>query len=229
MSFVQTVDGGFAMTGSTFSYGMGKTDLWLVKTTADGTVEWNRTYGGIDWDVAHSLIQTVDGGFVMTGGTYSFGVGNADLWLVKTTADGTTEWNRTYGGTNYEVAYSLIQTVDGGFTLAGTSNSYGAGDHDFWLVKTTADGTMEWQKTYGGINSDVAHTIVRVATGGFALAGSTFSYGAGQGDFWLMATTSITNTAKASGLEAHPLLFAVLILAFWHGRKKGSAIHQKKG
>ena len=185
---IQTTDGGFALAGRTTSYGTGRMDFWLVRTDAHGTMEWQQTYGGSGSEIAWAVIQTADGGFALAGFTRSYGAGGNDFWLVKTDAHGTMEWQQTYGGAGYDVAYAVIQTADGGFALAGYIKSYGAGGNDFWLVKTDAHGIMEWQQTYGGSDSDVASAVIQTADGGFALAGRTYSYGAGTKDFWLVKT-----------------------------------------
>jgi hypothetical protein len=150
------------------------------------SAQWNKTYGGILDDYAFSVVQTIDGGFAIAGYTYSFGIGGTDFWLVKTDGDGNMEWNKTYGGTQDDYAGSVVQAVDGGYTLAGWTESFGAGDNDFWLVKTDGDGNMEWNKTYGGTQYDSAYSVVQTSDGGFAIAGYTCSFGAGAADFWLV-------------------------------------------
>ncbi|MHA1978691.1 MAG: hypothetical protein ACW98I_17445, partial [Candidatus Hodarchaeales archaeon] len=148
---VQTVDGGFVLSGWTTSYGAGGRDFWLVKTDTNGQAEWNKTYGGIADEDANSMIQTADGGFVFVGGTTSYGAGSGDFWILKTNATGQMEWNQTYGGIADDFAVSAVQTADGGFAFAGGTESVGAGGQDFWLVKTNATGQAEWNQTYGGI------------------------------------------------------------------------------
>lgn len=187
-SIIQTTDGGFVLTGSTESYGSGSNDFWLIKTDASGHAEWNQTYGGMEWDWAHTAIQMADGGFVIGGSTLSYGAGSQDFWLIRTDANGLVEWNSTYGGTNYERGLSMIQTTDGGFALAGHTWSFGAGFQDFWLVKTNGSGYNEWSQTYGGTAYDSAHSIIQTDDGGFALLGDTESFGAGGKDFWLIKT-----------------------------------------
>ena len=144
-SLVATSDGGYALTGDTSPHLLGSPrDVWLVKIDAYGNMEWNRTYGGESYEDAYSLVETSDGGFAIAGCTRSFGAGFEDFWLVKTDEYGNLEWNRTYGGEEWERARSLIETSDGGFALAGYTDSFGAEGYDFWLVKTDAQGIPEF-------------------------------------------------------------------------------------
>jgi predicted secreted protein len=189
----QTADGGYALAGITDSFGTGHSDFWLVKTDASGNAQWNKTYGGTGGDEAYALVQTNDDGYALAGRTGSFGGGGNDFWLVKTDASGTMEWNRTYGGTSYDLAYDLVQTSDGGYALAGETTSFGAGNNDAWLVRTDASGNMMWNRTYGGTNEDGATALVETSDGGYALAGRTTSYGAGTADFWLVKTDASGN------------------------------------
>jgi hypothetical protein len=187
-SIQQTSDGGYIVAGYTDSFGAGDYDFWLVKTDAAGSQEWNRTYGGASDDEAYSIQQTSDGGYIVAGYTDSFGAGDYDFWLVKTDAAGSQEWNRTYGGALGDYAFSVQRTSDGGYALAGYTNSFGAGSSDFWLVKTNATGGMQWNRTYGGENGDVALSLVHAGSGGYTIAGWTTSHGAGSYDFWLVNT-----------------------------------------
>jgi hypothetical protein len=195
-SLVQTWDGGYALAGSTRSFGAGSDDFWLVKTDANGNVQWNKTYGGTGWDYAYALVQMADGGYALAGGTYSSGAGYDDFWLVKTDANGNMQWNKTYGGTGWDCATALVQTGDGGYALTGSTTSFGSGSNDFWLVKTDASGNMLWNKTYGGTGDDVAWSLVQTWDGGYALAGITGSFGAGGQDFWLVKTDASGNIGE---------------------------------
>ncbi len=192
-SVVQTSDEGFALAGGTYSYGAGNGDFWLVKTDSSGNVAWSRTYGGNLSDLACSVVQTSDGGYALAGYTNSFGAGSADSWLVKTDSAGNMLWNKTYGGARYDLAYSIVQTSDGGYALAGYTGSYGAGAFDSWLVKTDSAGNMLWNKTYGGAGDDLAYSVVLTSDGGYAIAGYTYSYGAGSTDAWLVKTDGSGN------------------------------------
>jgi len=186
-ALVQSSDGGYALAGTTNSFGAGGEDFWLVKTDASGNAQWNKTYGGTGNDEAYALVQSSDGGYALAGGTGSFGAGSFNLWLVKTDASGNAQWNKTYGGTEWDYANALVQTSDGGYALAGGK------DADSWLVKTDADGDAQWNQTYGGMYGEAANALVQTVDGGYALAGTTNSFGAGGADFWLVKTDASGN------------------------------------
>ena len=184
----QTTDGGYIIAGATRSYGAGGADVYLVKTDASGNMEWDNTYGGIGSDAAYSGQQTTDGGYIIAGATDSYGAGSRDFYLVKTDASGNKEWDKTFGGGSTDIAYSVQQTTDGGYIIAGYTNSYGAGGADVYLVKADASGNMEWEKTFGGGSTDIAYSVQQTTDGGYIIAGYTNSYGAGSYDFYLVKT-----------------------------------------
>ena len=211
-SVIQTSDGGYAIGGFTDSYGAGGYDFWLIKTDSSGNMQWNRTYGGTGDDEAQCLIQTSDGGYALAGYTNSFGAGSYDFWLVKTDSSGNMMWNQTYGGAGDEAANAVIQTSDGGYALAGWTTSYGAGEADIWLVKTTSNGTMQWNKTYGGAGEDEAFSVVQTSDGGYAIAGATNSYGAGDYDGFLVKTDSAGNSVMPQPSSFSIPYFAIIIV-----------------
>jgi hypothetical protein len=186
LSVIQTSDSGYALAGSTTSFGAGGWDAYLVKTNVSSNIQWSKTYGGTGTEEANSVVQTSDGGYALAGSTTSFGAGSEDAWLVRTDAFGNVQWNTTYGGTSDDFAHSVVQTSDGGYALAGGTTSYGAGSYDSWLVKTDLNGNAQWDKTYGGTFGDAAFSVVQTSDGGYALAGSTTSFGAGMDDAWLI-------------------------------------------
>jgi hypothetical protein len=211
-SLVEASDGGYALAGFTESFGAGGADVWLVKTDAARNMEWNQTYGGTGDERAYSILKTADGGYAIAGETSSFGSGGTDFWLIKTDDTGNIEWNQTYGGSANESAYSLVEAFDGGYALVGFTESFGAGGADFWLVKTDADGYMEWNQTYGGQENDVAHSLVKTSYGGYALAGETKSFGAGSTDFWLIETDEFGNLmwAETYGGEGSEVAYSLV-------------------
>jgi len=181
-SIVQTIEGGYAFAGTDVMKG----NALLVKTDSTGTMQWYKTYGGGKGEAAHSLVQTADGGYAFSGGTVSFGAGQHDVWLVKTDVNGNMQWSKTYGGAELDYGESLVRTSDGGYAIGCRQSSFGAGQSDFWLVKTDSAGSMQWNLTFGGTNEDYAFSLVLTADGGYALAGFTGSYGVGGADFWLI-------------------------------------------
>ncbi|MHA2610064.1 MAG: InlB B-repeat-containing protein [bacterium JZ-2024 1] len=185
-SIQQTSDGGYIVAGGTRSFGAGSDDIWVLKLDANGNVLWQKTYGGPYNDWAYSLQQTSDGGYIVAGSTYSFGAGSDDIWVLKLDADGNVLWQKTYGGADGDGAYSIQQPSDGGYIVAGSTYSFGAGSDDIWVLKQDADGNVLWQKTYGGTGSDRASSIQQTSDGGYIVAGSTYSFGAGFGDIWVL-------------------------------------------
>ena len=181
------------MGGGTDSWGAGNRDSWLIVYNWVQDSWWNVTYGGGDFDVARTAALTPDGGYVLAGNTMSFGAGNRDYYLVKTDANGIMQWNKTYGGSGVDRVYSVIKTADGGYALAGLTSSFGAGMSDCYLVKTDADGNMQWNRTYGGTNADMAWSVIQTAIGEYALAGWTMSSGAGETDGWFIRTDANGN------------------------------------
>lgn len=185
-SLIQTADGGYAVAGKTYSYGAGGWDFWIIKLDSVGNKEWDKTYGGSDDDYLKSLIQTADGGYAVAGETLSFGAGGKDVWFIKLDSDGNKIWDKTFGGSKYDYAESLIQTMDGGYVVAGGTESYSVGKSDFWVIKLDNQGNREWDKTFGGSDWDMAYSLIQTADGGYAVAGGTFSYGEGEEDFWIV-------------------------------------------
>ncbi len=191
-SVQQTTDGGYIIAGATDSYGAGSYDFYLIKADASGNKEWEKTFGGSSWDNAYSVGQTTDSGYIIAGTTNSYGAGSYDFYLVKTDASGNKEWEKTFGGSSWDNAYSVGQTTDGGYIIAGTTNSYGAGLYDIYLVKTDASGNKEWEKTFGGSGYDEAFCAQQTTDGGYIIAGGTSSYGVSV-DVYLVKTDASGN------------------------------------
>ncbi|MFO7992516.1 MAG: hypothetical protein R6U61_09560 [Thermoplasmata archaeon] len=185
-SVLFTDDEGLIITGYTRSFGEGKlNNIYLVKTNKNGYTQWRRTYGGSFDDEAEEIIQTTDGGFVIAGSSESFyGKAQYDFYLLKIDSEGGKEWDNGFGGNYDEKCYSVVETDDGGYLMAGSTISYGARGDDFWAVKTDSQGQEEWRNAYGGDGDDVCRSVIKTDDGNYLLAGYTDSFGdPGQGAY----------------------------------------------
>jgi hypothetical protein len=145
-----------------------------------------KTIGGSYDDVARSIIQSSDGGYVVAGWTWSFGVGYSDIYVVKLDSGGNVQWTKTIGGSSDDAAYSIIQSSDGGYVVAGRTSSFGAGGWDMYVVKLDSSGNVQWTKTIGGSDFDAAYSIIQSSDGGYVVAGGTLSFGAGSADIYVV-------------------------------------------
>jgi hypothetical protein len=146
-------------------------NLYGISSHNPLVTQWEFFYGGPGEDRARGIIQTSDGGFAFVGRTTSYGVGGNDGWLVKTDANGVVQWNQTYGGNLNDDLISIIETADKGFFLAGTTESFGNGENDIWLIKTDSIGNPEWNKTFGSTGIDELNKLVKTSDGGYILCG----------------------------------------------------------
>jgi hypothetical protein len=185
VSVQQTTDGGYIITGYTSSFGNGNTDVYLIKTDANGNEQWTKTFGGRK---GYSVQQTTDGGYIIAGWTETFGNGNADVLLIKTDGSGTEQWTKTFGGTDNDCGYSVQQTSDGGYIIAGKTGSFGNGEDDAYLIKTDGNGIEQWTKTFGGTGWDIGASAQQTTDGGYIITGTTESFGNGYWDVYLIKT-----------------------------------------
>jgi uncharacterized delta-60 repeat protein len=190
-SIQQTSDGGYIVVGTTWSYSIGDGDIWILKLSSTGAIEWQRYYGGGNYDYARCIKQTSDGGYIVGGSTFSFGAGEKESWILKLNSAGDIEWQHRYGGDKWDHVSSILQTDDGGYVIAGCTGSFGAGSVDFWILKLSSAGDIEWQETYGGSSEDKARSIQQTIDGGYIVAGWTNSFGDGDDDdIWILKLTS---------------------------------------
>ena len=177
-SVQQTSDEGYIIAGAaTQYYASGIDDIYLIKTDKKGNVLWTKYYGGTDADVAYSVQQTTNDGYIIAGSTASFGAGSWDVYLIKTDENGNVIWSKTYGGTEDDRCYSACQTTDGGYILTGTTASFEAGYYDIYVIKTDDLGNIVWSKTFGGAGGDYSYSVQETTDGGFIITGDTQSFG----------------------------------------------------
>lgn len=210
----QTLDTGYIFVGSTASANghvtenKGGYDMWVVKLSKTGSLQWQHTYGGSANENLMSVLQTADGGYIVAGDTYSSdgditgSHGYEDYWVAKLSATGNIEWKRCYGGGNADYAQSIRTTPDGGYIVAGGSNSTNGdvssniGGGDMWIVKLSAAGGILWQRSFGSTADDAANSIEVTADGGFLVSGwvsggNTHVTGfKGARDYWLVKLSS---------------------------------------
>lgn len=220
-SMTSTVDGGYLLGGLTQSEDGdiqsgnqgGSSDSWVVKIASEGNLEWERTYGGSGDDMFYLVLATGNG-FILgghstsnDGDVQSGNKGGADFWVVKIDSEGIIEWEKTYGGSNYEVLKTGLLTSDGGCLLGGYTQSNDGdiqseyqGQMDFWVIKIDSVGNLEWEQTYGGSRDDELLSIITVPDGGYLLGGYSKSNGGdvqsgnhGSMDFWVVKIDSVGN------------------------------------
>jgi len=232
-----TSDGGYIVAGYSYSNDGDIThhmstantpDYWIVKLDSTGEIEWEKALGGSSTDYAYSIQQTTDGGYIVAGDTYSEN-GNVtnhhesayrDAWIVKLNNQGNLEWQKCIGGTWDDKAHSIIQTQDGGYVVAGTTDSddgdvaYNHGPSDAWVFKLSETGNILWEKTFGGSDMDVVNSIIESADGGLVFAGisdsddSDLSINYGIEDFWIVKLSGtaayLSETTPTDQLSIYP-------------------------
>ena len=187
-----TSDGGYIITGWTQSFGAGGYDVYLIKTDAGGNLLWEKTYGGSEEDMGWSVIQTLDGGYIIAGYTYSFGDGDADVYLIRTDSFGDTLWTKTYGGDSTDLGFSITTASDGGFVIAGRTQSFGVVGEEAYVIRADSNGDSLWTHTYGDTSHDLISHVEPTQDSGFIMVGSSLSFP--EGDYYVIRTNSNGDT-----------------------------------
>ncbi|MBU1636472.1 T9SS type A sorting domain-containing protein [bacterium] len=188
-SIIPAQDGNYWLSGRTMSYGVGARDWLLIKIDENGDSLWSRTFGSAGADWGGRIEPTSDGGMIMTGQWSSDSLG-AQMGIIKLNADGNSLWGKYFGGPGHEVCTDAFETEDGGYILAGTTESYAIGERDYWLLKLNANGDSLWSHSYGGEFMENCNAVQPTDDGGYMLGGTTWSYGAGAADMWIVKTNA---------------------------------------
>ena len=201
-SIKPTPDGGYIACGYTNSFGAGGADILLIKLNSSFQNQWLKTFGSSNFDGSYSVTVTSDSGYVITGYTSGLGSGGADAFLIRTDKNGNLLWNKFYGGTNNDYGNVVLQTSDSGFIIAGSTNSYGTGLSDGYIVKTDSIGNVMWTKTYGGTNNDEFKYIEQISDTTFILCGLTKT----PGDVYVVKINTLgdslwTRTIGGAGID----------------------------
>jgi hypothetical protein len=199
-SVQQTMDGGYIIAANTMSFGAGSQDVWLIKADSLGDTLWTRTFGGDSFEYAGSANQTADGGYFVAGATTAPSDSPA-VYLIKTDANGDTLWTRTFAGRGWTAGQSGGLTSDRGYVVVGVC---GSGLPDVYLAKTDSSGDTLWTRCFGGADFDWGLRVRQTTDGGYVIVGETYSFGAGEADFYLIKTDGNGNLAVAER-EASPL------------------------
>lgn len=182
----ETSNGDYIVVGESGSFGPGSYAVYLSRLNSAGDILWTRTYGGSSEDVGKDVQETSDGGFIITGFTWSFGPAMRNVYVIRTDSIGDTLWTRTYGGPSADEGNSVIETSSGNFLIAGKTDSFGSGESDVYLLMLDANGDTLWTGTYGGPDEDIGFSVEQTGDGGFIVAGEYTSPGAGWPDLYLL-------------------------------------------
>jgi hypothetical protein len=218
-SIQQTCDGGYIVGGYSNSNDgdviadveYNGIDYWIVKLDMNGTLQWQKKFGGTGYDAVTSIRQTSDSSYIIAGVSFSNDAdiidnhGSGDFWIIRLNYNGSLQWKKSFGGTQVDNATSIIQTADDGFVISGYSNSKDGdvtgnhGEYDYWIIKLDNLGSLQWQKSIGGSGNDFAYFIQETKDRCFIVAGGSFSndgdvsWNQGYGDFWIVKLDTIGN------------------------------------
>lgn len=186
-SVVCTNDYGFVIIGATESMGNGATDMYLMKIDSAGNFVWSKTFGGENIDWGTDITKAIDSGLVFSGYSNSNST-SYNAVITKTDSAGNLIWQKTYGGEDWDFAYSLVKSPDSGYVVVGETFSYGAGQSDGYVLKLDANGDTLWTATYGGLKEDQFYDVIALNTGDFICVGKSSSYSTyGDSDFWIVS------------------------------------------
>jgi hypothetical protein len=194
-SVKQTPDGGYVAVGTTYSFNSQPFgNIYLLKTDANGDLQWSRVIGIADYDYGYSVQVTSDGGYIIGGLTSSIGAGNYDYYVIKTDSTGDIEWAKSIGGWANDQGYSIQQTSDSGYVIAGQANSFGTGPYEVMLNKLANNGDIQWTKRYGdGSNNYIGNEVKQTSDGGYVISGWAVPDNSNDQDMYLLKTDGSGN------------------------------------
>ncbi|WP_148206273.1 NHL repeat-containing protein [Thermococcus gammatolerans] len=178
-----TDNGDVIVAGSTDSFGTHE-DVLVLRLDTNGNVKWQKTYGGIRGDIAFAVAIAPNGDIIVTGHTKSFGDWDSDVWVLRLDGNGNVKWQKTYGGSSDDDAYSVAIAPNGDIIVVGRTWSFGAGEDDVWVLRLDENGNVEWQKTYGGSDEEEAYAVAVAPNGDIIVAG--WNFGADLADVWVL-------------------------------------------
>lgn len=184
----KTLDGGYVIVGTTISFGTSFEDIYVIKTDSNGNLQWSKTIADTPVDIinyGNSIIQLNDSSYALCGRVYNSSTNSGEVGLIKLDKNGSLSWIKSYGDSGDDRGNSIISTSDGGFAIAGHTESFGAGGADVLLIKTDSDGALQWNIAFGGTGYDYGRFVKQLSDGSFVTGGATESFGAGMYDFYL--------------------------------------------
>lgn len=194
---IQTKDGGYITVGSSDSYGFSVDikDTWVVKISASGKLIWRHTYGDqLSIEEGTCIKATEDGGYIIGGKIIKLDIEDpsGDAFILKIDNKGTEEWRKSYGGAKNDEAVDIAVNKDS-YTVIGNTESLGKGKWDIWMFNISFDGTLKWEKTYGGGDTEKANKFTQTEDGGFAIVGYSYTFAEASLDCWVVRTDSLGN------------------------------------
>lgn len=177
---IKSSDGGYFISGSSESYGLGGSDIWVIKASSSGLIEWNKNFGTSSNEYGGSLLETNDGSLLLIGNGDLNNSGDQDIWLIKTNSQGDSLWSKNYGGSGDETSNDIISVGDSSYIILGSTSSFGNGGSDIFIIKIDENGNEEWNLNYGGTSDEFGRSIIHTSDDGFVILSSIESYGIGN-------------------------------------------------
>ncbi len=177
---IRASGGGYFISGSSKSYGSGESDIWIIKASSSGLIEWNKNFGTSHNEYGGSILENNDGSLLLIGNGDLNNSGDQDIWLIKTNSQGDSLWSKTYGGSGNEIGNDIVSIGDSSYIILGSTSSFGNGGSDIFIIKIDGNGNEEWNLNYGGTSDEFGQSIIHTSDNGFVILSSIESYGIGN-------------------------------------------------